>query len=215
MSQFIHSTTVVDSVVDRGALLEDVRPAVTALARRFFYRVSFCLSVDQDDLAQEGMIAAWQATRRIDPAYAYEQARAFCIQAAFGAIINAIRRADRSKASSLEAYLAPRSGEDGPVRELVDQPGEQVISSLALRRSVLGMLRSCLTEKQALAVMAGFCIDRPKTGKVLTREQVTARLGISAHSYYALRARALRNLRAHSPMTSQPGNRTAGGRIKA
>lgn len=216
MSQSSHFTTV---AFDCGALLEDVRPAVTALARRFYYRVSFCLGVDQDDLAQEGMIAAWQATLRLDPAYVYEQARAFCIRAAFGAIIKAIRREDRSKAGSLEAYLAPRDGEDGPGRELVDRPGDQVISSLSLRRSVLGMLRCCLTEKQMQAVMAGYGIDAPRTGKVLTREQMTARLGISTNGYYALRARALRNLRARarsgSPMTSQPGNRMPGERIEA
>ena len=218
MSQFIHSTTVVDSVVDRGALLEDIRPIVAAVARRLYYRVSRLLNgFDQDDLAQEGMIGAWRATLRIDPVYTYEQARSFCLRAASGAIIDAIRREDRSKASSLEAYLAPRSGEDGPVRELADRSCEPVVSSTALRRSVLGMLRACVTEKQALAVMADFSIDAPRTGKVFTRDQVTARLNIGAGAYRQLRLRGLRSLRARacSPMTSQPGNRMPGERVEA
>jgi len=213
MSRFIHSTTVVDLVVDRGTLLEDIRPIVAAVARRFYSRVSFCLSgFDQDDLAQEGLIGAWQATLRVDPAYSYEQARAFCIRAAWGAIIDTIRREDRSKAGSLEAYLAPHDGDDGPGRELADRPGNQVISSLALRRSVLGMLRSCLTEKQMQAVMAAFCIDAPKTGRGLMQDQVVERLGISKKGYYSLRDRALSRLRARF---GQPGNRLSGERVKA
>jgi DNA-directed RNA polymerase specialized sigma24 family protein len=211
MSQSSYSTTV---GLDRGALLESVRPAVAVLARRFYYRVSHVLSVELDDLIQEGMIDAWQASLRVDPAYTYEQARSYCIRAAFGAIIDAIKREDRSKAGSLEAYLAPRVGEDTPVRELVDQPGGCVASSLALRRSVLSLLRNCLTERQMLAVMAEYGIDMPQTGKVFTRDQVTARLGIGAGGYRALRSRGLRNLRvrAHScfRMNGQPGNRMAG-----
>lgn len=208
MSQFVHSITGVDG----GALLEAVRPVVAALARRFYYRVSFCLSVELDDLEQEGMIGAWQATLRLDPAYSYEQARSFCIRSAWGAIMSAIRREDRLKAGSLEAYLAPRDGEDGPGRELADDPGDQVLPSLAVRRSVLGMLRSCLTEKQMQAAMAAFCIDAPKTGKGMTRDQVQKRLGISQSGYYSLRSRALHSLRSRA---AQPGIRLSGERFKA
>lgn len=199
--------------VDGGALLEAVRPAVTALARRFYYRVSF-LGIELDDLEQEGMIAAWQATLRVDPGYTHEQACSFCLCAARGAIVTTIQREDRLKVRSLEAYLVPRAG--GPVRELADCPGERAGASLALRRSVLGMLRGCLSEKQILAVMAGWSIDRPETGKAPTREQVTARLGISTNGYYTLRSRALRKLRARaragSLLISQSGVRLSGER---
>ena len=74
------------------------------------------------------------------------------------------------------------------------------------------MVRHCLTQKQALAVMAAFCIDVPRTGRGLTRDQVQKRLGISKSGYYSLRGRALRSLRAR---TSQPGVRLSGERIKA
>lgn len=184
-------STIFDAAQEES-FLASLQPSIAWLAKRYYYRVHWHVSLDLADLEQEGMIAAWQALPVIKQA---SGARKYCLMAARGAMVEAIAQGVKNHATSLDEYLEPREA-GGPARELADTHAGQTLSSLALRRAVLKLLRSSnLTANQCSAVMADFAIDAPATGKVETREEITKRLGIQPSGYRSLRARAMRNLR--------------------
>lgn len=174
---------------DLLALLESWRSQIEAMARRLAAKVPY-VSISVDDLAQEGLIGAWQAGLR------YEgrgkcSLEAFCILRARGAMLTFLK--SHKLSTSLEGFLEMDMGDHMMTREIASPPPQHRLASLSVRRRILAALRH-LSERERQALLAYYRIEDSR-GRVPDREEVCARLGITKKAFIESRFRGLKKLR--------------------
>jgi len=189
------------SPADPDAFLASLQPTVTRIAKRYYY-ATFHLSIDLADLEQEGMIGAWKALAKVDSSRSSGEISTYCLRAADMAIEFFLRRERRKPVQSLEAYLQP-DGREGRPRGIAVESSNAAISTLAVRRATLRLLRHHLNAQQQAVLLADFHIDRPGRGYAETPEEVMVRLNLSQSAWIACKYRALRHLKRALVPTSQ------------
>jgi RNA polymerase sigma factor (sigma-70 family) len=196
VTQFEHaSSTVVHSLTPDNVneLLATLQPEIERQARALYYRV-FSVSVDIQDLTQEGMIGAWTAAEKYD-ASKIKDARSFrgyCLKRARGAMLNYLRQLFDRPAISLEDWQEVDTGDSTRYREIEDRPAPARKTSRAMRRRMLAAMR-LLTEKERAVVMSAYMIDDNR-GRCSTPGDIRARLQLTESAYYHARKSALKHL---------------------
>jgi RNA polymerase sigma factor (sigma-70 family) len=175
------------------ALIESIKPEIARIAWRLSQRL-YSVSVDPEDLEQEGLIAAWQATTRYDASKVTNEhsLRAYCMSRARGAMLMYLRREFKKPAASLDAYLEVDTDDGSMHREIADPPVQHRQTEASERQRILTALSS-LTEKERLVVMAYFRVDNiyeycPTLG------DIQKRLEMSDDAVYCARTRGLKKL---------------------
>lgn len=175
-----------------SSFLASLQPQIEQMARSLYYTVK--ISVAFEDLVQEGIIAAWQATRRYDASKVVNERSVigYCMKRVRGAMLDHVTKLNRTPAISLDEYLEADTDGGSCYREIEARPVEHRQASLSERRRILAALHK-LTEKERSVILAYFRIDDSK-GQCPSRDDVQARLNLSDHAYCNARARAIKRL---------------------
>ncbi len=170
--------------------LELMHPEIVRIAKDIYYRVQVHLSISQDDLIQEGLVACWQALRRHDIRKGtHDKAlRAYCLIRIRGAIIDFIRKEARTPVQSLDAYLEIDTPDGTHTRELPDIPPVRKFAAAAQRKRLLAAIHT-LTTNEKLAILSAYGMH-DYFNRFYTPEEVKSRMRAPSDAKH----RALRKL---------------------
>lgn len=172
--------------------LEALEPDIVRVARSLYFRVD-SISLDLDDLVQEGRIAAWQACEKHDPSRG-ATLEGYCLMCARYGMCAYLRKQLNTPAVSLEDWLEEEGKEGTFTREIEDKPVARTQASLSQRRRVLKMLRK-LSARERAVIRAAFRIE-DTWGACFSKEGVMKRHRMTPSVYHSTRNRALRRLRS-------------------
>jgi RNA polymerase sigma factor (sigma-70 family) len=146
--------------------LASLQPAIHRMARVLAGKM-YSISVDAEDLAQDGMIGAWKAAKRCDPhEVPYESLRAYCVQAAHHQMVDSIRRQLRNVPSiSLDGYIEdPATGHPRNDREVADTSHQSQQQEPSPHRERIHAAMQQLTTGERNAIMARYAMDDTEWG---------------------------------------------------
>ena len=182
------------------ALLEELNPALIRMARGFTKRI-YSVSLDAEDLEQEGRLAIWKHQQMFFALESQNHQIRLGMKCARCAMIDEIRRASKEHSTSLEEHLTGRKN-DGEVylRELVDTPHTKRLASPSQRQHILAALDQLL-EHQRLAIMAAYAIEDRRARVISPDDPYFARRRTPLRT---LRTNGLRHLRVLLDATQAP-----------
>jgi RNA polymerase sigma factor (sigma-70 family) len=157
----------------RETFMNELQPDVAAMAKNIASRVRLHVTIDVDDLTQEGMLAAWRALNRADATklHTHRSLVVYCIKAARGAMFDHLSTYHR--ALSLDTYLVEH--------DIEETPHAHNVTSLATRRRILAAMRA-LTERQRAVCMCAYRIET-RNGEVYDRASVNEQFHLNKNGY--------------------------------
>lgn len=159
------------------------------IARYFVGRTTYT-QVDVQDLAQEGMIGAWEASQRLDHSRSASEQKSYCLRGARNNMVNYLNqlRKQTTLDESLEAYL--HDEETGIERCIEDVPPPQTHKVQHNKKCQVNQLLATLPAKHRLVVMSAYQIQAHR-GTVPSKSHVCRVYKLTPTQYQDTKRRAI------------------------
>lgn len=177
---------LMQEMADTDAYLEALQPDIARIASSLLY-TTFTRGIERDDLVQEGLIGAWEATQHLDTSRSHYEQRAYCLRAARNKMCSYLTKFTKTVGDSID--LEPEQWLTVPA--VAEAPAPATFTRK--RKNVLSMLRN-LPRRERLVIMAHYGMVSTGNRICITRQALQTRHNLTNRDYNNIKYRALKKL---------------------